>query len=183
VVSDLKEDIAPLSDLKARHGTYYVTGNHEHYWGVNEWIQEFKRMGATVLQNEHQVIRRGDSQIVLGGVNDPSASRFAVGTGPNPSKAFEGSPSGCIRILMAHQPGIYEAANAAGCHLQLSGHTHAGQFFPWSIFVALAHRYYKGLNRHQDLWVYVNRGTGYWGPPIRFGVPSEVTLLKLVRST
>ena len=102
----------------------------------------------------------------------------------DPYKAIRGAPDTAIKILLAHQPrNIFEAADA-GFHLQLSGHTHGGQYIPWSFLVTLSQPYIKGLNRYQNTWIYVNRGTGYWGPPLRIGIPSEITLIKLTgRST
>lgn len=181
-VDTLREDLTPLTQLKAKHGLFFVTGNHEYYWGAEAWCQEFRRMGFRVLLNEHAVITENQSSIVLAGVTDYRAYQFDVAHATSPSKALEGHPKDAIKILLAHQPSSYEEAFKAGVHLQLSGHTHGGQFFPWSLVVGLAHRYFKGLYNHQGMWIYVNRGTGYWGPPIRLGVPSEVTLLKLKRT-
>lgn len=96
-------------------------------------------------------------------------------------RALRGAPADAVKILLAHQPASYADAQAAGFDLQLSGHTHGGQYFPFSQLIRFFQRYYKGLNRHGGLWVYVNRGTGYWGPPLRTGVPAEITLLTLVR--
>lgn len=181
-VSQLREALAPIAKLKAGYGTYLVTGNHEYYWGVEEWIEEYRRLGARVLLNEHVVISKDGRQLVLAGVTDYSAAHIIPAHASNPQKSIEGAPGKAIKILLAHQPASYKQASAAGFHLQLSGHTHGGQFFPWSIVVSLAQRYYKGLNKHNDMWIYTSRGAGYWGPPIRFLVPSEITRITLRRA-
>ena len=181
-VNDLREDIAPLATLKSKFGSYYITGNHEYYWGAPEWIDEFRKMGAKPLLNQHDVIKIGDAEIVIAGVNDYSTRSINSDHAFNPAKSLEGAPQDRIKILLAHQPNSYTAAEAAGFDLQLSGHTHAGQYFPFQLFIGLFQRYYQGLNRHNNMWIYVNRGTGYWGPPLRTGVPSEITLMKLTRA-
>ena len=181
-VKQLRSALEPIGTLRAKHGTYFVTGNHEYYWGVREWLDEFRRLGARTLLNEHVVIAEQGKELVIAGVTDLSAGRMLPGHESNPKKSLEGAPDQRIKILLAHQPATYKEAYDAGFHLQLSGHTHGGQFFPWNLVVKLAQRYYKGLNRHEKMWVYVNRGAGYWGPPHRFAVPSEISLLKLVRA-
>lgn len=180
-VEHLRAHIAPLAALQSRYGTFYVTGNHEYYWDGPAWIEEFKRLGANVLHNEHRVIDVGQAKLVVAGIPDRSAGRFLANHESDAKKALHAAPDGAFKILLAHQPQDYAKANEAGFDLQLSGHTHGGQFFPWGILVAAATRYYKGLNRHGKMWIYVNRGTGFWGPPLRFLVPSEVSLLKLKR--
>lgn len=171
----------PLKKLRAPLGVFYVTGNHEYYWGGEDWIQALRGIGATPLLNEHRVVERRGARLVVGGVTDPAGEKFVDSHRSSPSRALSGAPAADFRLLLAHRPDACDEALAAGFDLQLSGHTHAGQFYPWGFFVARAYRYYKGLNRHARLWVYVNAGTGYWGPPNRFGIPSEVTLLRLSR--
>jgi len=180
-VRDLASELAPLAELKARHGVFYVTGNHEFYWNAVEWMQEFRRLGARVLVNEHELIVRGGAAIVLAGVSDYSSRALKSPLASDPARALAGAPTGLTRILLAHQPASYLAAQAAGFELQLSGHTHGGQYFPFNLLVRYFQRYYKGLNRYAGMWLYVSRGTGYWGPPLRAGVPAEITLLTLRR--
>lgn len=182
-VEMLRQAAAPLGTLKAEHGVFFVTGNHEYYWDALDWCEEFKRLGAKVLLNEHVLLQKAGQQMVLAGVTDLHAHRMMPAHQSDPLKALQGAPQEGVKLLLAHQPGSYDQASKAGFHLQLSGHTHAGQFFPWNMLVAMVHRYYKGLNRHENMWVYVNRGTGYWGPPMRFGVPAEITLIKLKKKT
>lgn len=187
-VSELSAHTAPLADLKSRHGTYFVTGNHEYYSGAHAWIDELRRLGLTVLLNEHVVIRppsdaagRGDGKpLVLAGVTDYSAGHFDPAHRSDPEAALRGAPLNAVRVLLAHQPRSAAAAAKAGFDLQLSGHTHGGQFYPWNLFVRFQQPFTAGLHKLQNLWVYTSRGTGYWGPPKRFGAPSEITFLKLV---
>jgi predicted MPP superfamily phosphohydrolase len=171
----------PLKRLKARDGTFFVTGNHEYYSGVLEWIAELRRLGLTVLMNEHVVCERNGAGLMIAGVADYSAHHFHESHRSDPHAAAAGAPDHVqVRVLLAHQPRTALVAADAGYHLQLSGHTHGGQFFPWNLFVPLQQPFVAGLNRVRDLWVYTSRGTGYWGPPKRFGAPSEITLVKLV---
>lgn len=182
-VSDLSADTAPLARLTAKHGAYFVTGNHEYYAGEREWIQEFQRLGLRVLINEHVVIERDGARIVLAGVADFSAHHFNPRHRSDPAAAVQNAPEDAsVRILLAHQPRSAFAAVSAGFDLQLSGHTHGGQFWPWNHFVPLQQPFTAGLHRLRQLWVYVSRGTGYWGPPKRFGSPSEITRLRLIRA-
>jgi len=180
-VQDLAGHIAPLGRLKARHGAYLVTGNHEYYSGARAWVAEFRRLGLHVLLNEHVVVRHGDASVVVAGVTDYSAHHFNPAQRSDPTAALAGAPAdAAAKILLAHQPRSAPAAAGAGFDLQLSGHTHGGQFWPWNLFVRFQQPFTAGLHRLNRLWVYISRGTGYWGPPNRFGAPSEITLLRLV---
>ncbi|WP_374349308.1 metallophosphoesterase [Chitinimonas sp.] len=182
-VDSLAPHTAPLARLRARHGSFLVTGNHEYYSGGHDWIAEFRRLGLTVLMNEHVLLKHGDGHLLLAGVPDYTAHHFDEAHRSDPQAALANAPANAgARVLLAHQPRSASAAAAAGFDLQLSGHTHGGQFWPWNLFVPLQQPYTAGLNRLQGLWVYVSRGTGYWGPPKRFGAPSEITRLRLVRS-
>ena len=130
------------------------------------------------MMNEHVVL---DGALVLAGVADYSAHHFDPTHRSDPAQALHGAPPAApVRVLLAHQPRTAQAALDAGFDLQLSGHTHGGQFWPWNLFVPLQQPFTAGLNRLQKLWVYTSRGTGYWGPPKRFGAPSEITALRLV---
>ena len=193
-VAALAAHVAPLAGLQSRHGTFFVTGNHEYYSGAQAWITELRRLGLTVLMNEHVVLHHGnalhgdaqdDSQImaplVLAGVTDFNAHHFDEAHRSDPHAAMEGAPpAALVRVLLAHQPRSAAAAASAGFDLQLSGHTHGGQFYPWNLFVRFQQPFTAGLGKLQDLWVYTSRGTGYWGPPKRFGAPSEITAVRLV---
>jgi len=188
-VSELADHVAPLADLKSRHGTYVVTGNHEYYSGAHAWVDELRRLGLTVLMNQHVVIpspsgtapAQGGTPLVLAGVTDYSAGHFDPAHRSDPEAALQGAPmNAAVRVLLAHQPRSAPAAAKAGFDLQLSGHTHGGQFYPWNLFVRFQQPFTAGLHKLQNLWVYTSRGTGYWGPPKRFGAPSEITALRLV---
>lgn len=181
--ADVADEIAPLADLRAPEGLFFVTGNHEYFWDAAAWMAVFRKLGARVLINEHALIRRGSDAVVLAGVTDYSTRSFGPPHGSDPAAALAGAPQATAKILLAHQPASCEAASAVGFDLQLSGHTHSGQYFPFNLMIGFFQRYYRGLNRHGDMWVYVNRGTGYWGPPLRAGVPSEITLLVLRRES
>jgi predicted MPP superfamily phosphohydrolase len=178
-VPDLAQHTEPLARLVSRHGTYFVTGNHEYYSGAREWIEELRRLGARVLINEHVVLDHDGAALVVAGVTDWSAHHFEPLHRSDPHAAARGAPEHALRVLLAHQPRSAQLAEAAGFHLQLSGHTHGGQFWPWNFLVRLQQPFTAGLNRLGGLWVYTSRGTGYWGPPMRFGVPSEITLIRL----
>lgn len=179
-VHELAEHTRPLATLEARHGSFFVTGNHEYYSGALAWINELERLGVRVLLNEHVQLTHEGATLVLAGVTDYTAGHFYDDHHSDPQAAIAGAPADAPKILLAHQPRSAEAAEAAGFDLQLSGHTHGGQFWPWKYFVPLQQPYVAGLHRLQDLWIYVSRGTGYWGPPNRFGSPSEITCLTLV---
>lgn len=182
-VAELREHVAPLAQLRARHGVFFVTGNHEYYSGVHGWVSELRRLGIRVLHNEHVVLDHGGAQLVLAGVTDYGAHYFDPTHRSDPQAAVAGAPAGAPRVLLAHQPRSAAAAARAGFDLQLSGHTHGGQFLPWNLFVPLQQPYTAGLHQLGRLWIYVSRGTGYWGPPKRLGAPSEIAELRLAPSS
>lgn len=186
-VVDLATHVAPLSDLSSRHGTFFVTGNHEYYSGVQPWIDELRRLGMRVLLNQHVVLDHPSpdggtgASVVIAGVSDFNAHQFDESHRSDPHAAIAGAPAHVhTRLLLAHQPRSAPAAASAGFHLQLSGHTHGGQIWPWNHFVQYQQPFTAGLDRLRGLWVYTHSGTGYWGPPKRFGVPSEITCVRLV---
>ena len=180
-VKSLRAHTEPLATLTARDGVFFVTGNHEYYSGADEWIAELRRLGVTVLLNEHVTRERDGARLVLAGVTDYTAHLFNPAHRSDAQRALRGAPiDASVKILLAHQPRSAARAAAAGFDLQLSGHTHGGQFFPWNLFVPLQQPFTAGLNRLHKLWVYTSRGTGYWGPPKRFGAPSEITRVTLV---
>lgn len=179
LVPSIGEEVAPLRDLHAPCGKFFVTGNHEYYSGVEDWIEEINRLGFTVLTNSHRIISHRNASFVLAGVTDYSGGRFLKSHTSNPKGSIDGADPGIVKILLAHQPRSIFAAAEAGFDLQISGHTHGGQYIPWNIFVELYQPFTKGLHRYKNTWIYVNRGTGYWGPPLRLGIPSEITLITL----
>jgi hypothetical protein len=179
-VEDLAEHTAPLGRLRARHGVYFCTGNHEYYSGALPWLDEFRRIGLRPLVNEHVVVEHNGHPVVVAGVADHTAGQFVAEHASDPQKAVAGAPASALKVLLAHQPRSCFAAAECGYHLQLSGHTHGGQFFPWMFMVPVQQPFVAGLEKFKNMFVYTSRGTGYWGPPIRVGAPSEITRLKLV---
>jgi len=179
-VERLRDHTAPLAKLTARHGAFFVTGNHEYYSNAPAWVAEVRRLGLTVLMNQHVLLRHEGATLLVAGVTDYSAHKFNEAERSDPHAALKGAPSVPVKLLLAHQPRSAVAAADAGFDLQLSGHTHGGQFFPWNLFVPLQQPFTAGLNRLHQLWVYTSRGTGYWGPPKRLLAPSEITHLTLV---
>ena len=174
-VAELAEHVAPLADLKAKHGVYFVTGNHEYYAGVEAWIAHLPKLGVRVLRNERVEIGDGNGATFdLAGVDDYRAR-------PDLSRALEGRDPEREVVLLAHQPKQAPEAAKAGVGLQLSGHTHGGQIFPWMFFVKLDQPFVAGLDRLGDFQIYTSSGTGYWGPPMRVGAPPEISLIELRR--
>ena len=178
-VADLRDLVAPLAALKAKYGVFFVTGNHEYYSGATEWEAELSRLGVRVLRNERVVIGEGEHAFDLAGIDDYNARGFAPGHGPDLARALAGRDPTRELVLMAHQPRAIHEAAEQGVGLQLSGHTHGGQIFPWNFMVRLQQPYVAGLSRKSQTWIYVSRGTGYWGPPMRLGADAEITHITL----
>lgn len=178
----IKKHLQPLADLTSRFGTFYVTGNHEYYWGVETLLPELKKLGFEILTNTNRILNLGSAKVLVAGMPDPTGRQFSEAHRPDLLKARKSDSPTDFNILLTHRPDPYINAEKYGFHLQFAGHTHAGQFFPFSLLIPIAHRYYRGLNRHGKLWLYVNPGTGYWGPANRFGIASEITLVKLSRA-
>ncbi|MEE2733469.1 MAG: metallophosphoesterase [Pseudomonadota bacterium] len=182
-VRQLGEEVQPLAQLHSRYGTYFVTGNHEYYSNAHEWIELLKSLGLRALLNEHEVIQHNQRTVVMAGITDYSAHQFDPGHQSDPQRALRHAPQQAdLKILLAHQPRSIFQARGCGAHVQLSGHTHGGQFWPWNHFVPLQQPYTSGLHWFESMWIYVSRGTGYWGPPKRFGAPAEITLLRFTRA-
>jgi predicted MPP superfamily phosphohydrolase len=180
-VSQLGEQVAPLAALRARHGVYFVTGNHEYFYRGAQWCAALRALGLRVLEDQHQLIEHEGTKVLLIGLNDleaaPEAPRAAVLAG-----LLAQAPPAALRILLAHRPSDVQLTAGLAIDVQLSGHLHGGQFFPLTLLVKWAEPFLAGLYRVGDLWLYVNRGAGYWGPPNRLGVRQELTLLELVRA-
>ncbi|WP_300666865.1 metallophosphoesterase [Desulfoluna sp.] len=175
-VSMLRHGVAPLAGLHAPMGNYFITGNHEYYSGVYPWLEEIKRLGFTVLLNSHQTLDYKGTPLVLAGVTDFHAGRIVPEHASSPKQALAGAPEDAYRILLAHQPLSFPEAKAENCHLTLSGHTHGGQYFPFTWMIHLVQPWVAGLYEEEGHRLYVNRGTAFWGPPLRLGSPSEITL-------
>ncbi len=176
-----REHILPLKDLSSKYGTFFVTGNHEYYNGVLSWLKEIESLGIQTLLNENRIFTKGKASFAIAGVTDLQAGRILASHATNAKKSMLGIENSDFKILLAHQPNsVYEAAKA-GFDLQLSGHTHGGQYFPGNLIIYLAQKFVAGLHLYDKTLLYVSRGTGYWGPPIRIGAPSEITKLILVK--
>ncbi len=181
-VAELGRHVAPLADLTTPHGVYFITGNHEYYSGVEEWCAHVASLGIRVLRNERVTITAGDQgeTFDLAGVDDWMSGQFP-GQGHDLPKALAGRDPNKALILLAHQPAAINEAAAHGVDLQLSGHTHGGQIWPFKWLVHLVQPYVAGLHRHRDTntQIYVSPGTGYWGPPMRLGTTAEITHITL----
>lgn len=181
-VEQLREHVAPLAQLRAPLGVYFVTGNHEYYSGVESWVAHLESLGVRVLRNERVELKRGDAVVDLIGVEDWSARpRGGQGRAHDLKRAMEGRDPSREAVLLAHQPRSIVEAAALGVGLQISGHTHGGQLVPFNFLVRFQQPYVLGLHEHEGAWIYVSGGTGYWGPPMRVGVPAEIAHLTLVR--
>jgi uncharacterized protein len=176
-VDHLGPTIAAIQNLRSRFGTYFITGNHEYYSGDVEWCAALQRMGLTVLRNRTVTLRDGDARLDLVGVDDYGQRERPRGW--NLEAAVAGRDPERPAVLLAHQPRAVEDGVAKGIGLQLSGHTHGGQMFPITGLVAALWTYSAGLYRVGDAHVYVHRGTGFWGPPMRIGSPPEIAAITL----
>lgn len=173
----LKDDFMVLKELAEQIPCYYIVGNHEYYWKGDQWIEAAKSIGITVLMNEGFSLNLEDKiPLWLGGVPDPISHRFIKEHKHDPFKAIDlEKTQGHYKVLLAHQPSSCHLAEKAGFDLMLCGHTHGGQFFPFTLIVGLFNPYSRGLNQHGKMKVYVNLGTGFWGPPLRIGAHAELT--------
>lgn len=176
-VAELRPAAEPLRDLASREGTFFVTGNHEYFEEPFEWLRELDRLGLHSLRNENTVIRRGGAAFDLAGVNDLSGRM--VDDGPDFDRALAGRDSSRPTVLMAHQPVQVAEAAKRDVALQLSGHTHGGQLWPFHYIVGMQQGAVAGLSTVEGTQLYVTRGAGFWGPPVRVGAPPDITVLSL----
>ncbi|ANZ38612.1 hypothetical protein BBK82_23675 [Lentzea guizhouensis] len=173
-VAELGEAAAPLRDLVSRHGSFFVTGNHEYFSGHEQWIAELDRLGVNPLRNEGLTVAGG---IELVGVNDVTGKSY--GDGPDFGRAMDGRDRSKPVVLLSHQPVQVSDASSHGVDLQLSGHTHGGQMVPFNLFVPLQQPSTAGLSKVDNTWLYTSRGAGFWGPPVRVGAPPDITMVEL----
>ncbi|HEV2778419.1 MAG TPA: metallophosphoesterase [Actinophytocola sp.] len=176
-VDELGPAVEPLQDLVSGHGTYFVTGNHEYYSGYEPWMAELERLGVQPLRNERTGIQRGDAGFDLAGINDVNGR--SVADGPDLDRALAGRDPARPVVLLAHQPVQVAGAAERGVDLQLSGHTHGGQLYPFHHVVRLVQPSLSGLSKVDDTWLYVTRGAGFWGPPVRVGAAPEISVVEL----
>ncbi|MFE5561754.1 metallophosphoesterase [Streptomyces sp. NPDC056544] len=172
-VPDLGPAAEPLRRLAARHGSYFVTGNHEYFSGAQQWIDHVRELGLNPLENARRELPHFD----LAGVNDIQGER--EGSGPDFRAALGDRDRTRAAVLLAHQPVVIHDAVRHGVDLQLSGHTHGGQLWPGNYLAELANPTVAGLERYGDTQLYVSRGAGAWGPPVRVGAPSDITVVEL----
>jgi predicted MPP superfamily phosphohydrolase len=180
-VEDLGAAVVPLGEIDARLGTFFVTGNHEYYSGADSWLAFLGTLDIRVLRNEHVELHKDGEVIHLAGVDDWTAHQFGNGHGSDMARAMAGRDASKPVILLAHQPIQFDEARAHGVDLQISGHTHGGQIFPFGLLTRLAQPFLSGLHQRGDSQIYVSSGTGYWGPPMRIAAPAEITLIELDR--
>jgi predicted MPP superfamily phosphohydrolase len=179
-VEELREDVAPLRDLVSEQGVFFVTGNHEYFVDTRAWLRHLPTLGVKVLHNERVPIRRGTASVDLAGIDDRTAAGSGIpGQGADLDAALDGRDDATPVVLLAHQPVMVEQARAAGVDLQLSGHTHGGQLWPFDYAIRLDQPSVEGYSRHGDTQLYVTSGAGYWGPPMRIGARPEVTVVEL----
>ncbi|MDG4863469.1 metallophosphoesterase, partial [Streptomyces sp. T-3] len=172
-VEDLGPAAEPLAQLRPRHGSFFVTGNHEYFSGAQQWVDHVRELGLHPLENARVPIGAFD----LAGVNDVAGE--SEGQGPDFTKALGDRDRSRASVLLAHQPVVIHDAVRHGVDLQLSGHTHGGQLWPGNIVADLANPTLAGLERYGDTQLYVTRGAGAWGPPVRVGAPSDITVVTL----
>jgi hypothetical protein len=179
-LDELREEVAPLADLVSEQGVFFVTGNHEYFVDTTAWLRHLPTLGVEVLRNERVPITRGGASVDLAGIDDRTAASSGVpGHGADLDAALDGRDDATPVVLLAHQPVQVEQARAAGVDLQLSGHTHGGQLWPFDYAIRLDQPAVEGLSRHGDTQLYVTAGAGYWGPPMRVGARPEVTVVEL----
>ncbi|MFF6831665.1 metallophosphoesterase [Streptomyces sp. NPDC012438] len=173
-VENLGPAAEPLARLRARHGSFFVTGNHEYFSGADAWVDHVRELGLRPLRNERLEIAAGFD---LAGVDDVAGE--SEGRGPDFARALGDRDRARAAVLLAHQPIVVHDAVRHGVDLQLSGHTHGGQLWPGSLLAELANPTVAGLERYGDTQLYVSRGAGAWGPPVRVGAPSDITVVEL----
>ncbi len=171
--------VEPLAELRSTHGTFFVTGNHEYYSGVDAWLPVLRGHGVRVMRNERVAIEIKGGAFDLAGIDDHESHRYH-GHGPDLARALDGRDPSRAVVLLAHQPRQVRVAAKHGVDLQLSGHTHGGQIWPWHGIARLQQGgLLAGHYRFGETQLYVSRGTGYVGPPVRIGAPAEITRIVL----
>jgi predicted MPP superfamily phosphohydrolase len=179
-VREQRDEVAPLADLVSEQGVYFVTGNHEYFVDTRAWMRHLPTLGIDVLRNERVAISRGEASFDLAGIDDRTAQSSGVpGHGADLDEALDGRDDATPLVLLAHQPVMVEQARTAGVDLQLSGHTHGGQLWPFDYAIRLDQPAVEGLSRHGNTQLYVTAGAGYWGPPMRIGARPEITVVEL----
>ncbi len=171
--------LEPMKNFKAKHGTYFVTGNHDHLWDARGWCKFIADLGIRVLDNEHEIITIGSTPLAIAGAIDANGDRKNRKWKSDPEKALANIPPELFRLMLVHQPRSVDRCFAAGADLVLLGHTHGGQCWPLNHVINAMHKYARGLYEVDGHLAFVSCGTGYWGPPLRLGIPAEIDVLTL----
>lgn len=179
-VQHLRDEVEPFAGLSAPHGVYFVTGNHDYYSGAEAWLERVSQLGIRPLRNQRVRIGSGDDAFDLAGVEDHRGD-WVRGSPSDLERALRGRDPDRPLVLLAHDPTTFKQAAAARVDLQISGHTHGGQIWPFNYLVRLAVPQVAGFLRRGRSQLYVSRGTGFWGPPIRLLAPSEITEIRIRR--
>jgi len=174
----LADEVAPFRELRAPHGVFFVTGNHDHYSGAGDWVDVVEKLGLVVLRNRNVTVSARGAEFVLAGVDDHRGG-FGDGQREDLPKALAGRDPALPVVLLAHDPGTFKRASRSGVDLQISGHTHGGQIWPFRFLVRLVIPFVAGRYARHGAELYVSRGTGFWGPPMRLFEPAEITELTL----
>jgi len=177
----LADEVAPFAELRARDGVFFVTGNHDYFSGVDPWVARVRQLGMRPLRNERVAIGAGDAAFDLAGVEDHRSGLYSRGPGEDLAAALDGRDPERAVVLLAHDPSTFRAARRRGVDLQISGHTHDGQIWPFTYVVRAVIPWVAGLYRDNDACCFVSRGTGFWGPPLRLFAPAEISELVLRR--
>ena len=181
-VENIGWQLEGFKDIKSTYGTYMIAGNHEYYWDVGKWIKQHQSFGYKTLLNEGDVITIGNTKLGIAGIADSTAKRYDLKEVPDMKKCAESIAEADLKILLAHRPRFADEATKHGFDLQFSGHTHGGQTYPFVPLVALVQKYLAGLYKVGDMQLYVSRGAGFWGPPLRLGVTPEVNVITLKKA-
>lgn len=178
-VARIGDEVEPFGAIRARHGVYFITGNHDFYSGADAWVARIRALGWNALRNERVAIGDAGASFDLAGVDDHHGAMLGPGEGEDLARALDGRESERPVVLLAHDPNTFKRASQYGVDLQISGHTHGGQIWPFRHLVRLSTPWVAGLYRLGASAVYVSRGTGFWGPPMRLGAPAEITELTI----
>lgn len=181
-VAKLADEVAPFAGLSAACGVYFVTGNHDHLSGARSWTKHVAKLGMRVLRNEHTIVGEEDAAFTLAGVDDHRGSMMGGDGGEDLDSALAGVDPELAVVLLAHDPSTFKRASSMGIDLQISGHTHGGQIWPFGWLVRLVVPFVAGLHRRGRATLYVSCGTGFWGPPMRLAAPAEITEIVLRRA-
>lgn len=173
-LDQLRDEVIAFGDLRAKHGVYFVTGNHDVYSGDEAWVAYLEELGIRVLRNRRERITLAGGSFWLAGVDDHRGD-IAAGSSEDLPRALEGWDPAEPLVLLAHDPSTFKRAHPKGIDLQLSGHTHGGQIWPFRWLVRMVIPWVEGRYEAGRSKLYVSRGTGFWGPPMRILAPAEIT--------